>query len=151
MAGVLGLLLHPFHVFLPTAWLACYPIRLLTFGTAEDARQVIDQLNGVLLEGRKIFLREDRSAIEQQEGVVVFVGNLPWSATSHSLAEAFAEFRPIDVHVKTNMAGKSRGTYVPKGWFGLRTLLTMWLLPSLNHTISFGEGRAREGTPRPIP
>ncbi len=53
-------------------------------------------------------MREDRSHLDSAEGVVVFVGNLPWSVTSESLTDLFREYNPVDVHVKTNMAGRSR-------------------------------------------
>lgn len=37
------------------------------------------------------------------------VGNLPWDVTAETLMQMFSAFEPYDVHVKTNMAGKSRG------------------------------------------
>lgn len=37
-------------------------------------------------------------------------GNLPWSVSSERLRELFRDYNPLDVHVKTNMAGRSRGT-----------------------------------------
>lgn len=39
----------------------------------------------------------------------VFVGNLPWSTTDEDLQQIFAPYEPYDCHVKTNMAGRSRG------------------------------------------
>jgi len=114
------------------------PHRLLTFESEESAHRVIQELNGVLLEGRKIFLREDRSAIDQQEGVVVFVGNLPWIATSQSLKETFADYNPIDVHVKTNMAGKSRGKV-------MMMMMTMMKIMVVVVVVQHPKEREREG------
>lgn len=42
-------------------------------------------------------------------GMVFQVGNLPWDATAETLSQIFHAFEPYDVHIKTNMAGKSRG------------------------------------------
>jgi len=82
---------------------------LVHYTSPDAAQQAINQLNGSELDGRKLHVREDRTYIDSAEGVVIFVGNLPWSVTSESLAELFREYQPIDVHVKTNMAGRSRG------------------------------------------
>lgn len=37
------------------------------------------------------------------------MGNLPWSTTDEDLQQIFAPYEPYDCHVKTNMAGRSRG------------------------------------------
>ena len=37
------------------------------------------------------------------------VGNLPWDMTASGLRTVFSEFSPYDVHIKTNMSGRSRG------------------------------------------
>ena len=38
-------------------------------------------------------------------------GNLPWSISSEKLQDLFRDYNPLDVHVKTNMAGRSRGGF----------------------------------------
>lgn len=37
------------------------------------------------------------------------MGNLPWATTDEDLQQIFAPYEPYDCHVKTNMAGRSRG------------------------------------------
>ncbi len=37
------------------------------------------------------------------------VGNLPWEMTADGLRQVFHEYNPYDVHIKTNMSGRSRG------------------------------------------
>lgn len=37
------------------------------------------------------------------------MGNLPWEMTAEGLRQVFAEYNPYDVHIKTNMSGRSRG------------------------------------------
>ncbi|GAB5033406.1 rna binding protein [Nannochloropsis oceanica] len=82
---------------------------LIRYSSPEVAARAIEVLNGQELDNRKLHVREDRSHLDSAEGVVVFVGNLPWSVTSESLTDLFKEYDPVDVHVKTNMAGRSRG------------------------------------------
>lgn len=110
--------------------------RLVRYSSPDLAARAIIQLNGQELDGRKLHVREDRTYIESAEGVVIFVvrggghlhceanlppisqsfptylciqGNLPWSVTTERLADLFRDYNPLDVHVKTNMAGRSRG------------------------------------------
>lgn len=80
----------------------------MTYATPEEALEAVAKLDGQELGGRSLHLRLDRSQIEDV-GVKVFVGNLPWSTSSDDLREILAKSDPIDVHVKTNMAGRSRG------------------------------------------
>lgn len=47
--------------------------RLATFETREDMEQAVKSLMGREVEGRPLFLREDRTAIEKEEGFVIFV------------------------------------------------------------------------------
>ncbi|TFJ80115.1 hypothetical protein NSK_008672 [Nannochloropsis salina CCMP1776] len=82
---------------------------LVTFEAAEDASRAMELLCGREVEGRPLYVREDRTEIEKEEGFVVFVGNLPWDMTASGLRTVFSEFRPYDVHIKTNMSGRSRG------------------------------------------
>jgi len=37
------------------------------------------------------------------------VGNLPWEMTAEGLRGVFCDYSPYDVHIKTNMSGRSRG------------------------------------------
>ncbi len=123
--------------------------RLATFETREGMEQAIEALVGTEVEGRPLFLREDRTTVEQEEGFVVFVsgvevveesaagfvasclgrhqphavcsrspdgaiahaqvGNLPWDMTPDGLRQVFTKYAPYDVHIKTNMSGRSRG------------------------------------------
>lgn len=109
----------------------------------------VQALSGREVEGRPLFIREDRTAIEKEEGFVVFVGfarawvrqdreystgvhtglilshlsdstgclsvqqvgNIPWDCTPAGLREIFCEYSPYDVHIKTNMSGRSRGAW----------------------------------------
>lgn len=82
---------------------------MVTFGTPEEAAAAIAALNGQELGSRRLHVREDRTRIDAQDGVAVFVGNLPWACTTEQLAPLFAVPEPFDVHVKRNMAGRSRG------------------------------------------
>jgi len=66
------------------------------------------------LQGRPLHVRFDRSKIENIGGINIFVGNIPWEITSEQLFELFYPFQPVDVHVKTNMAGRSRGFAIAK-------------------------------------
>lgn len=84
----------------------------MTYASPEAALEAIRKLDGQQLDGRPLHLRLDRSHIEAV-GITVFVGNLPWSTTTEDLREILQKFNPIDVHVKTNMAGRSRGEGTP--------------------------------------
>ena len=82
---------------------------LVTYDTPEEAQYTITQTNGRDFNGRNLNVRLDRSQMEELSGHAVFVGNLPWSTTSEDLSDLFRDFCPFDVHVKTTMAGRSRG------------------------------------------
>lgn len=82
---------------------------LVTYTTAEECTYTIQQTNGQEFNGRNLNVRQDRSQMEELSGFPVFVGNLPWSTTSEDLSDLFRDFGPFDVHVKTTMAGRSRG------------------------------------------
>ena len=47
------------------------------------------------------------------------MGNLPWSTTDADLQQIFAPYEPYDCHVKTNMAGRSRGFGIVRYVVGL--------------------------------
>ncbi|CAM9642995.1 unnamed protein product [Ascophyllum nodosum] len=82
---------------------------LVTYADPAIAEAAIGQLNNVELGGRPIHIRLDRKEVEASGGFPVFVGNLPWSTTDDDLQQIFAPYKPYDCHVKTNMAGRSRG------------------------------------------
>lgn len=52
---------------------------------------------------------DDDLLLHRRKTTAVFVGNLPWSTTDEDLQQIFAPYEPYDCHVKTNMAGRSRG------------------------------------------
>uniref|UniRef100_A0A6U4FSY9 RRM domain-containing protein n=1 Tax=Phaeomonas parva TaxID=124430 RepID=A0A6U4FSY9_9STRA len=87
---------------------------LATYAAPEGAALAVSQLDQSELKGRPVHVRFDRSKIENVGGVNIFVGNIPWEITSEQLYESFFPFQPIDVHVKTNMAGRSRGFAIAK-------------------------------------
>jgi len=87
---------------------------LVEYSTAAEAANAVATLNNMELEERTVHVRLDRSNIDTTSGFSVFVGNLPWSTTSEALAAVMAPFEPFDVHVKTNMAGRSRGFAVAR-------------------------------------
>ncbi|CAN0548400.1 unnamed protein product, partial [Ectocarpus sp. 12 AP-2014] len=82
---------------------------LVTYADPAIAEAAIEQLNNADLGGRPIHIRLDRKEVEASGGFPVFVGNLPWSTTDEDLQQIFAPYEPYDCHVKTNMAGRSRG------------------------------------------
>ncbi|KAJ6252241.1 RNA-binding protein [Anaeramoeba flamelloides] len=92
---------------------------IVEFETVEDAKNAVSELNDTELQGRRIFLREDREDFkskkrvttkkEQTEGKKVYVGNLPFSMNWRELKEHFAEAGEIE---RANML-MSRGR--PKG------------------------------------
>jgi RNA recognition motif-containing protein len=81
---------------------------LIEYSADAEATAAIEQLNNTELGGRAVHVRLDRSNIDTTGGFPVFVGNLPWSTSTEELGSMFAQFQPYDVHVKTNMAGRSR-------------------------------------------
>ncbi|CAM9777617.1 unnamed protein product, partial [Phaeothamnion confervicola] len=82
---------------------------LVTYSSPAEARAAIDTLTNAELDSRPVHIRLDRSKVDTSGGFAVFVGNLPWSTTDEELSAMFADFGPYDAHVKTNMAGRSRG------------------------------------------
>ncbi|CAM9724097.1 unnamed protein product, partial [Choristocarpus tenellus] len=82
---------------------------LVTYAEPTVAVAAIEQLNNVDFGGRPIHIRLDRKEVEASGGFPIFVGNLPWSTTDEDLQEIFSPYEPYDCHVKTNMAGRSRG------------------------------------------
>ena len=83
--------------------------RLIEFEDIETANRVVNSLNGMILGGRNVHLRLDRSLEIKPEGVKVFLGNIPWDASREDVMALFAEYNPLDCSISTNMMGKSRG------------------------------------------
>lgn len=82
---------------------------LVHFSTPDEAQFAINHFHDKEFQDRNLNVRLDRSNVEQLGGVTIFVGNLPWSCKDEQLAQLFAAFNPLDVHVKTFQSGKSRG------------------------------------------
>lgn len=82
--------------------------------SSEGAALAVATLNGRELKGRPIHVRFDRAHLESAGGISVFVGNIPWEISSEQLSQMFTDWAPLDVHVKTNMAGRSRGFAIVK-------------------------------------
>lgn len=82
---------------------------LVEFATADMAQFAIQQFHEKDFQGRNLNIRLDRSGLESLGGVTLFVGNLPWSCKDAELQTLFAQYRPLDAHVKTFHSGKSRG------------------------------------------
>eukprot|EP01121_Diplochlamys_sp_Union-15-3_P010693 TRINITY_DN3024_c0_g1_i1.p1 TRINITY_DN3024_c0_g1~~TRINITY_DN3024_c0_g1_i1.p1 ORF type:complete len:213 (-),score=32.33 TRINITY_DN3024_c0_g1_i1:135-773(-) len=106
---------------------------IVEFATKEDAALAISKLNDSELDGRLIFVREDREvdkprdfrrpegfgrgaprfrggSNKQSKGRKLFIGNLPFSTTSQDLKDAFSQCGNIvDVYVTTDRSGRSKG------------------------------------------
>jgi len=59
--------LPPLHPFLP--------LRLVTFKGPEGVSRAMELLSGREVEGRPLYIREDRTDIEKEEGFVIFVSD----------------------------------------------------------------------------
>ena len=106
---------------------------LATFADAAGAAKAIQDLNDVELEGRRIFLREDRPPASRQKvpraprdggarvsgppperppaapSLNLFCGNLPFSTTTDELTTMFASFSVTSAEVKIGRNLQSRG------------------------------------------
>ncbi|CCI40752.1 unnamed protein product [Albugo candida] len=64
---------------------------IVTYATESEAQNAIDTLNDTELDGRKIFVREDReenvSGQPRVKGCRVYVGNLPWTVKWQALKD----------------------------------------------------------------
>ena len=84
---------------------------IVEFESVDMAQTAIDKLNDTTLDGRLIFVREDREPEKPTTPTAVFVSNLPFRATWQDLKEFFAEAGTVvraDTH--SYPGGKSKGT-----------------------------------------
>lgn len=83
---------------------------MVKFVDNASAVAAVQKLDGKDFNGRRVFARLDKPPDQlPQEGISVFVGNIPWQATAQDMNELFADFHPIECSIATNMSGKSRG------------------------------------------
>ena len=111
---------------------------LVRYADEDGANTAMSMLNDQELDGRKIFLREDREPNQAAEGgasrgrgrggrtrqrqapnfveneqipssTTLFVGNLPWSTKWNDLKDLFTEFNCKFADVKAGYDGRSRG------------------------------------------
>lgn len=106
---------------------------LVEFSTVDDAQKAIKELNDTELDGRKIFVREDREKKDGQgggnqggkkkqeedaesdasgpddDGIKCYVGNLSYSAKDSDLEGLFAEFGCRKAEIKMTKNGRSKG------------------------------------------
>jgi len=93
---------------------------VVEYAFSADVALAIQKLTDSELDGRKIFVREDREEKAQQqpqqhpgpkpvaEGVSLYVGNLAYSMTWGELKDLFADYGVIRADIPSQ-AGKSRG------------------------------------------
>jgi len=82
---------------------------VVRFSNAREAAQAVGMFDQLDFHDRQLSVRPDRAGFESAGGTVVFVGNLPWSATEDTLGSLLASFGPSDAALKTTASGKSRG------------------------------------------
>lgn len=85
---------------------------IVKFQTVEDAQNAIDTLNNTELNGRSIFIREDREkrSTSKNSNCRVYVGNLSWNVKWQDLKDHMKEAGEV-VHadVLESYNGRSRG------------------------------------------
>ena len=88
------------------------------FATPEAAQEAIDTVNGMVLNGRAVYVahhvprveRESQAEAQRAKFTNVYVKNLPEDTTQAKLEEMFAEFGEVtSTHLATNQDGSSRG------------------------------------------
>lgn len=99
---------------------------IVTFASAAAAAQAQSELTDTVLDGRPIFVREDKEAAAPARsapargpggaggagggsGVRVYVGNLPYRTSWQSLKDFFAAYGPVYASVASDSGGRSRG------------------------------------------
>jgi len=81
---------------------------IVEFSTAQEAQQAIKDLNDTTLDGRKIFVREDRE--EERSHSQIFVGNLSYGTSWQDLKDLFSQIGPIrHADVLRDYQGRSKG------------------------------------------
>ena len=73
---------------------------LVRFGSAREAAQAVQQFDQQEFHDRQLSVRPDRAGFETAGGNVVFVGNLPWSASDETLAAMLSPYGPSDANIK---------------------------------------------------
>jgi polyadenylate-binding protein len=86
------------------------------FETGEEAEQAIAKVNGMLMNGKKVYVgpfkprKERTSDSTKQKFTNIFVKNLDTSITTEQLAQKFGQFGPItSAVVMANEKGESKG------------------------------------------
>ena len=95
---------HPSPIF--------YIHSIVEFASADAAKKAIETLNETALEGRNVFVREDRggASTERPTGTSLYVGNLPFSVGWGELKDLFAPYNVVRADVKTDhRTHRSRG------------------------------------------
>jgi len=102
---------------------------LVEYETEEDAKNAIEKMNDTELEGRTIFVREDRDKKPKEDaqkdgdagsvasensgasddGVRLYVGNLSFTTKSEELEKLFGDFSCSKVDIKKGKNGRSKG------------------------------------------
>ena len=84
---------------------------LVTFADPSDAQTAIATLNDTDLNGRLIFVREDREAgNDGSSGTSVYVGNLSWDVAWQDLKDHFKSVGEVSrAEVMTGNDGRSKG------------------------------------------
>jgi RNA recognition motif-containing protein len=97
---------------------------IVEFGSPEQAEKAIHAFNNVDLDGRPMFLREDREdketngydsstqsrVVTSYAGNRIYVGNLAWDVTWQQLKDTFASVAPVaHADVLTDATGRSKG------------------------------------------
>lgn len=80
---------------------------IVTYATEEEAQRAIEMLNDSELEGRKIFVREDREDKPIHTGTRVFVGNLSYRVKWQDLKDHMKQAGNV-VHADVLMEGPGR-------------------------------------------
>jgi RNA recognition motif-containing protein len=95
---------------------------IATFATAAQALDAVEALSGSELQGRPIFIREDReeettnnSNVSQQANVSVFVGNLAYETSWQDLKDHMRKAGNVDfVKILSHEDGTSKGCAIVK-------------------------------------
>lgn len=85
---------------------------IVQFASADAAKKAIETLNETALEGRNVFVREDRggASTERPTGTSLYVGNLPFSVGWGELKDLFAPYNVVRADVKMDhRTHRSRG------------------------------------------
>jgi RNA recognition motif-containing protein len=88
-------------------------LRLIKMIDINFAKALIDQANNMLIKGRQIHFRFDRSALvshpSKPRNCTIVVGNLAWNINHEQLKDLCKDYNPLIIQIMTNMRGRSRG------------------------------------------